>query len=108
MQFKTVSDPAFLDPVFPCVFLLRKISEGEGPSHYDRVIKEIVDELQRQSGSRYNGIQFFLVELSALVYWLGKRLLFCIDCNTRGIDSSNDEDIKKLDEYFNNLHISIM
>jgi len=88
--------------------VLRQISESEGGAHFDRVVKEIVDELQRQSGSRYNGIQFFLVDLSALVFWLGKRFLLSINCDRNSIDPQNDERIKKHDEYFNNLHISIM
>ena len=88
--------------------VLRQISESEGGAHFDGVVKEIVDELQRQSGSRYNGIQLFLVDLSALVFWLGRRLLLTNDCHSKGIDPGNDERIKKHDEFFNKLHISIM
>ena len=88
--------------------VLRQISESEGGAHFDRVVKEIVEELQRQSGSRYNGIQLFLVDLSALVFWLGRRLLLINDCHSKGIDPSNDERIKKHDEFFDKLHISIM
>jgi len=88
--------------------VLRQISESEGGAHFDKKIKIIVDELQWQSGSRYNGIQFFLVDISALVYWLGQRLVIWYKCMQKGDDPSSNNELKELRDNFQNLHISMI
>ncbi len=88
--------------------VLRQISESEGGAHFDKNIKIIVDELQRQSGSRYNGIQFFLVDISALVYWLGQSLIITYECLQKGNNPSVSNELKNLNDYFQELHISMI
>ena len=88
--------------------VLRQISEGEGGAHFDKKIKIIVDELQRQSGSRYNGIQFFLVDMSALVYWLGQSLVIIYECIQSGMDINSNKELQNLRNNFQELHISMI
>ena len=88
--------------------VLRQLAETDGGAHFDLDIKNIVDSLRRSAGSRYDGVQFFLVELSALVFWLGKRLLLVHDRRLKGLDFSHDAEICEHDKEFDALIISMM
>jgi hypothetical protein len=88
--------------------VLRQLAETDGGAHFDLDIKNIVDSLRRSTGSRYDGLQFFLVELSALVFWLGKRLLLIHDRRSTGLDFLYDAEICEHDKYFDSLIISMM
>ena len=88
--------------------VLRQISESEGGAHYDLKIKQIVDSLRRSVGSNYDGAQFFLVNLGALVFWLGRRLLLVEECRRNTIDVSTDSSVRELDSYFDSLEISML
>ena len=87
--------------------VLRQISESEGGAHFDLNVKEIIDSLSRSFGSIYNGKQFFLVNLSALVFWSGQRMLFIADCRDRNADTAQDERVREHDSFFNALIISM-
>lgn len=59
--------------------VLKDISNTMGGSHYDDHVPHIVDTFERVSigsGSQYiNGIEMVLIDISPLVFWLGKILI---------------------------------
>jgi hypothetical protein len=88
--------------------VLRQLADTDGGAHFDLDIKNIVDSLRRSTGSRYDGLQFFLVEVSALVFWLGKRLLLVHDRRSKSLDFLHDAEIHEHDKEFDTLNISMM
>ena len=88
--------------------VLRQISESEGGAHFDLSIKEIIDGLHRSTGSNYSGIHFFLIYVSALVFWSGKKLLLVNECRNSGVDANTDPRTHELDDFFDKLKISMM
>jgi hypothetical protein len=87
--------------------VLKHISNKEGGAHYDDQIVAIVDCMKRISkgSDKYsiNGIQMFLMDLSALVYWVGTRMGFIWNCRQKSIDEKTDPRIVKLDSHFEAL-----
>jgi hypothetical protein len=89
--------------------LLKHLSDTEGGSHYHRELVPVVNMLKRVKGSKLNGVQMFLIDMSALVYWLGKRLLYIWECKKEGaLPLPMDKNLRKLDETFDRLACSMM
>lgn len=82
--------------------LLRAISERSGGVHYDEYrapSEESLSRLYRGNDSyRISGVQIFLLDIAALVYWLGMRLVYTYYCKLKGNDPEHDPIIKTLDE----------
>lgn len=88
--------------------VIKHLSNKEGGSHYDKKVALIVDNLKRTTGSNYNGIQFFLMDVSCLVYWLGTRLLFAIEDGNNEALTEGDSRIVGLDVEFDKVRISMI
>ena len=91
--------------------VLKHIANKEGGAHYDNQIVAIVDCLKRISGGgqnrTYNGIQMFLLDISALVYWSSMRMGYIWNCRQKSIDETTDPRIAKLDAQFDALVIGV-
>jgi hypothetical protein len=48
----------------------------------------------------FNGIQMFLLDISALVYWIGTRMRFIWNCRQNAVDEATDPRIIKIDNQF--------
>ena len=88
--------------------VLKHISNKEGGSHYDKKIADIVDCLRRQMGSTYDGLQFFLMDMSALVFWQGTRMICVWNCRQNGLNEQTYHKIINLDNEFEKLYISMI
>lgn len=91
--------------------VLKHISNKEGGAHYDDQLVAIVDCIRRISAGNqehaFNGIQMFLMDLSALVYWSGKRMGYIWNCRQKSINEATDPRIEKLDAQFDSLVIGL-
>lgn len=90
--------------------VLKHISNKEGGAHYDIQIVAIVDCLKRITGGAqdrtiWNGIQMFILDVSALVYWAGMRMGYIWNCGQKLKDEKTDPRITKLDTQFDALTI---
>jgi hypothetical protein len=88
--------------------VIKHLSNTEGGSHYDTKTAAIVDNLKRTTGSNYGGVQFFLMDVSCLISWLGERLLLTIENRQSGLAIEDDIRISRLDEGFDNVRISMI
>jgi hypothetical protein len=89
--------------------VLKHISNKEGGAHYDEQLVAVVDTMRRAfasfkdpSGAEFvqTGIQLFLLDLSALVYWAGMRMGYVWNDRTKGLDETKDERITRIDAQF--------
>lgn len=89
--------------------VLKHISNKEGGAHYDDKIVAIVDCLRRFSKGNdkhhIDGVQMFLLDVSALIYWLGTRMCYSWDCRQKSISKVTDPKIIKLDAEFEAVRI---
>ncbi len=89
--------------------VIKHISNKEGGSHYDKEIVAIVDNLRRQfrgnKDGEINGLQLFLLDVSALVFWVGTRMGYIWNDREKGIDETTDIRIINLDKQFEELII---
>ncbi len=89
--------------------ILERIANKDGGTHYDEKIDPIVDYMQRQTLSigdkHFDGIQLFLLDISALVYWQGSRLIHLLRCRETGIYSFQDKELIILDNHFDKVTI---
>lgn len=87
--------------------LIRQLSE-KSAVHYDKDVGELVDTMRRSFGSNYNGVQFFIVDTAAAVFYCGAKYLRTRDLEQRGENASTDVGLQKLDDEFFNLQISML
>jgi hypothetical protein len=89
--------------------ILERIANKDGGAHYDEKVDPIVDYMQRQTlsigGKEFDGIQLFLLDISALVYWQGRRLVHLLRCRETGTYSFQDKDLITLDDHFDKVTI---
>lgn len=89
--------------------VIKHISNKEGGSHYDKKVAVIIDNLRRQfrgsQNGEINGLQLFLLDVSALVFWIGTKMGYVWNCMEKGIDEKTDERIVELDYQFEELVI---
>ena len=87
--------------------LIRDLA-NKSAAHYDDHVSELADSVRRGSGSNYTGEQFFIIDTSAAIYYLGVRFIRTMKAQIEGRDPANDESIMALDAEFQALRISMI
>lgn len=88
--------------------VIRQLTE-KGAVHYDEDVGEIVDSMRRTFGSRYSGVEFFIVDTACAVFYLGTRYLRISKLRAAAVDDPEcHESIVQLDREFENVKISMM
>jgi hypothetical protein len=87
--------------------LVRQLTE-KSAVHYDEDVGELADTMRRNFGSNYNGVQFFIVDTAAAVFYCGAKFLRTRDVTLRGEDVATDPGLAKLDKEFDELRISLI
>ena|GEM_PF-1835853 len=91
--------------------LLRAISDKEGGGHLDDTQDQLSYALQEKFlcfdkedvSKALSGKDIFLIDLAALVIWLGQRMLLMMNCHARGLAESVDEGIAQPDAEFDSF-----
>jgi hypothetical protein len=86
--------------------LIRDLA-NKSAAHYDDHVTEFADSIRRGFGSRYKGDQFFIVDTSAAICYLGIRFIRIMKARIEGRDPSVDSSISSLDAEFEALRISM-
>ena len=81
---------------------------NKSAAHYDDHVTELTDSVRRISGSRYNGDQFFVIDTSAAICYLGIRFIRIMKARIEGRNPDADQSIANLDVEFEALNISII
>lgn len=81
---------------------------NKSAAHYDDHISESTDSIRRSFGSKYNGEQFFTIDTSAAVYYLGVRFIRTMKARIEERNPDLDESIAALDAEFQALRISMI
>ena len=77
--------------------------------HYDTDVALLVDSLRRASSSGYDGLQFFMLDTSAAVFYLGARLLRIVELKSAGSgDPERGQPVADLDRNFEQLKINML
>jgi hypothetical protein len=81
---------------------------NKSAAHYDDHVTTSADSVRRGFGSRYSGDQFFIIDTSAAVYYLGARFFRVWNVLTDGLDPATDTRVTTLDAEFQALKISMI
>lgn len=88
--------------------IIRNITE-KGAVHFDPDVGELVDSLRRITSSGYSGLEFFIIDTAAAVYYSGLRFLRFGELKFKGIaDPDSHEIIRELEREFDALSINLM
>jgi hypothetical protein len=88
--------------------VIREVA-NKAAAHYDHNVTPLHDSLLRTFGSRYNGIQFFVIDTSAAVVYLGARFIRLRKLKVLGVaDPDKHTAITSLDQEFHELKISAL
>ena len=89
--------------------VLRAIAEKSGGVHYDPDRAPSEESLSRASRGndslQETGVQMFLQDIAALVYWMGMRLGYTWNCRLKGIDSEQDQRIIAFDAHMEKIQV---
>ncbi|WP_164639783.1 hypothetical protein, partial [Rhodopseudomonas sp. BR0G17] len=81
---------------------------NKSAAHYDDHVSGFADSIRRSSGSNYTGEQFFVIDTSSAIYYLGVRFIRTMRALIDGRDPASDESIRGLDTEFQDLKISMI
>ncbi len=89
--------------------VLRAIAEKSGGVHYDSDRAPSEESLSRSTRGndsfQETGVQMFLQDIAALVYWMGMRLGYVWNSQLKSIDPEQDQRIIALDEHMEKIQV---
>jgi len=88
--------------------IVRNLTD-KGAVHYDTDVALLVDSFRRTFSSGYDGLQFFMLDTSAAVVYLGSRLLRIVELKSSGSgDPEREQPVADLDRNFEQLKINML
>jgi len=87
--------------------IIREVANKTG-AHYDDHVSTLTDSVRRGFGSKYRYDDFFVLDTSSAIFYLGSRLLRIIECKKAGLRQEDDKIIQALEHDFSGMRISLV